>query len=86
MTGLPWPEKAERNARLRECVDIIRALLAGETVTHRGRVTVIEAKLYTRPTTTPLLIGAAATRRPPSGPAGPTDCSRSAASPRCCGA
>jgi probable non-F420 flavinoid oxidoreductase len=61
MTGLPWPEKAERNARLQECVEIIRALLAGETVTHRGRVTVIEAKLYTRPAIPPLLIGAAIT-------------------------
>lgn len=59
MTGLPWPEKAERNARLRECADIIRALFAGETVTHRGRVTVIEAKLYTRPTRPPKLLGAA---------------------------
>lgn len=49
ITGLPWPEKAERNARLAECAGIIRALFAGEDVTHRGRVTVIGAKLYTRP-------------------------------------
>lgn len=49
ITGLPWPEKAERNARLAECAGIIRALFAGEEVTHRGRVTVIGAKLYTRP-------------------------------------
>lgn len=49
ITGLPWPEKAERNARLRECFEVMRALLAGETVTHRGRVTVIEAKLWSRP-------------------------------------
>lgn len=49
ITGLPWPEKAERNARLRECAQIIRALFAGEEVTHRGRVTVIGARLYTRP-------------------------------------
>jgi coenzyme F420-dependent glucose-6-phosphate dehydrogenase len=48
ITGLYWPEKAERNARLRECAQIIRDLLAGETVTHRGRVTTVEAKLYTR--------------------------------------
>jgi probable non-F420 flavinoid oxidoreductase len=61
MTGLPWPEKPERNARLLECVDIIRRLLAGETVTHRGRVTVVEAKLYSRPTIIPPLIGAAVT-------------------------
>jgi G6PDH family F420-dependent oxidoreductase len=57
ITGLAWPEKAERNARLRECADIIRALLAGETVTHHGRVTVVEAKLYSRPAQTPPLLG-----------------------------
>lgn len=59
ITGAPWPEKKERNARLRECVDIMRALWAGETVTHRGRVTVHEATLYSRPTTPPRIFGAA---------------------------
>jgi probable non-F420 flavinoid oxidoreductase len=59
ITGLPWPEKAERNARLRECADIVRALLNGETITHHGRVTVVDAKLYTRPVRAPLLLGAA---------------------------
>src|SRR5918998_4089870 len=38
--GNPWPPKPERHARLRECVDVIRALWAGETVTHHGRVRV----------------------------------------------
>jgi len=61
LTGLPWPEKAERNARLRECAEVIRALLDGETVTHRGRVTLVDAKLYTRPQQRPLLLGAAVT-------------------------
>src|SRR5919199_2402284 len=61
ITGLAWPEKAERNARLRECADVIRALLAGEVVTHRGRVTVVEAKLYSRPERPPPLLGAAVT-------------------------
>jgi probable non-F420 flavinoid oxidoreductase len=61
ITGLPWPEKAERNARLRECADIIRALFRGETVTHHGRVTLIDGKLYSRPATPPLLLGAAVT-------------------------
>lgn len=61
ITGEPWPEKAERNARLRECVDIMRALLAGETVTHRGRVTTIETKLYSRPVSPLPLFGAAVT-------------------------
>lgn len=61
MTGLPWPAKAERNARLLECVEVIRALLAGETVTHRGRVDVVEARLYTRPARPLPLYGAAVT-------------------------
>ncbi|GEP03836.1 TIGR03885 family FMN-dependent LLM class oxidoreductase [Methylobacterium oxalidis] len=61
ITGLPWPEKAERNARLRDCADIIRALFRGETVTHRGRVTLVEGRLYSRPATPPLLLGAAVT-------------------------
>jgi coenzyme F420-dependent glucose-6-phosphate dehydrogenase len=61
IAGLAWPEKPERNARLRECADIIRALLAGETVTHRGRVTVVEATLYSRPAQPPPLLGAAVT-------------------------
>jgi coenzyme F420-dependent glucose-6-phosphate dehydrogenase len=61
ITGLAWPEKPERNARLRECADVIRALLAGETVTHRGRVTVVEARLYSRPPQPPPLLGAAVT-------------------------
>ena len=32
ITGERWPAKSVRNARLRECVDIMRALFAGETV------------------------------------------------------
>lgn len=61
ITGDAWPPKAERNARLKECVDIMRALWRGETVTHRGRVRVDRAKLYTRPPTPPLVVGAATT-------------------------
>ena len=57
--GQAWPDKAERNARLAECVGVIRALLGGETVTHRGRVTVVEARLYTRPMRPIPLFGAA---------------------------
>jgi probable non-F420 flavinoid oxidoreductase len=59
ITGLAWPEKPERNARLRECADIVRALFAGETVTHRGRVTVVEATLHSRPAQAVPLYGAA---------------------------
>ncbi|WP_426747098.1 TIGR03885 family FMN-dependent LLM class oxidoreductase [Myxococcus faecalis] len=61
ITGEPWPPKDLRNARLRECVDIMRALFRGETVTHRGLVRVEEAKLYSRPAQAPLLVGAAIT-------------------------
>jgi probable non-F420 flavinoid oxidoreductase len=59
ITGLAWPEKRERNARLHECAKVIRALLAGETVTHRGRITVVDARLYSRPAHPPPLLGAA---------------------------
>jgi G6PDH family F420-dependent oxidoreductase len=61
VTGLPWPEKSERNVRLRECAEIMRALLGGDTVSHHGRVTVVEAKLYSLPKRPPLLLGAAVT-------------------------
>ncbi|MGA0557929.1 TIGR03885 family FMN-dependent LLM class oxidoreductase [Larkinella sp. VNQ87] len=63
ITGERWPNKAERNARLKECVDVIRALWKGETVTHKGLVTVDEARLYTLPAIKPLLIGAAVTAK-----------------------
>jgi coenzyme F420-dependent glucose-6-phosphate dehydrogenase len=61
VTGDPWPPKPQRRARLREAVDVMRALWAGETVTHDGLVRVREAKLYTRPPTPPVLFGAAIT-------------------------
>ncbi|MCG5061664.1 MAG: TIGR03885 family FMN-dependent LLM class oxidoreductase [Limnoraphis sp. WC205] len=63
ITGDKWPCKSDRNTRLKECVDIIRALWSGETVTHRGLVSIEEAKLYTRPETNPLMIGAAITAK-----------------------
>jgi coenzyme F420-dependent glucose-6-phosphate dehydrogenase len=61
ITGDPWPTKAERNARLFESVEVIRALFAGETVTHDGLVRVREARLWTRPERPPAVIGAAIT-------------------------
>lgn len=63
ITGQKWPIKADRNARLKECVDVMRALWAGETVTHHGLVCVEEAKLYSRPQTPPQIIGAAVTAK-----------------------
>jgi len=61
ITGRYWPEKAERNAQLLECVDVTRRLFTGEVVTHRGRITVVEAKLYSRPSMAVPLFGAAIT-------------------------
>ena len=63
ITGEGWPAKEKRNARLRECVDVMRALWAGEMVTHYGLVTVEEAKLYTRPAKPPMIVGAAITEK-----------------------
>ena len=59
ITGEGWPVKSLRNARLRECVDVMRALFAGETVSHSGLVQVDRARLWTRPATPPPLVGAA---------------------------
>ena len=61
ITGDVWPDKAQRNARLLECVQVMRALWAGERVTHRGLVTVDDATLFTRPARPPRIIGAAIT-------------------------
>ena len=61
ITGAPWPGKPDRNSRLRECVDIMRALWDGEVVTHAGLVKVKEAKLYSRPEQPPQIIAAALT-------------------------
>ena len=61
ITGERWPPKAKRNARLRECVDLMRALFSGETVDHHGLVRVDRARLWTLPPEPPRLIGAAVT-------------------------
>jgi probable non-F420 flavinoid oxidoreductase len=59
ITGDLWPDKETRNARLRECVEVIRALFAGESVSHDGLVRVDRARLHTLPAQPPPLIGAA---------------------------
>ncbi|HEX6238731.1 MAG TPA: TIGR03885 family FMN-dependent LLM class oxidoreductase [Acidimicrobiales bacterium] len=59
ITGDPWPPKAERNRRLRACVDVIRALLRGEEVSTDGLVRVDRARLWTLPAEPVPLIGAA---------------------------
>ncbi|GIE93023.1 TIGR03885 family FMN-dependent LLM class oxidoreductase [Paractinoplanes rishiriensis] len=59
ITGEPWPRKEVREARLLECVDVIRELMAGQEVTRDGLVKVDRARLWTRPAEPPPLIGAA---------------------------
>jgi probable non-F420 flavinoid oxidoreductase len=59
ITGEPWPDKRTRNARLRECVDVMRALFAGEVVDHDGLIRVDRAKLWTLPAEPPPLLATA---------------------------
>jgi probable non-F420 flavinoid oxidoreductase len=59
VTGDRWPPKSQRDARLLECVDVIRALLRGEEVSHDGLVRVDRARLWSLPTQAPALFGAA---------------------------
>lgn len=59
VTGDRWPRKEIRQQRLRECVDVIRALLNGEEVSHDGLVTVDRARVWSLPAEPPKLIGAA---------------------------
>jgi probable non-F420 flavinoid oxidoreductase len=59
ITGEPWPDKRTRNARLAECVEVMRALFAGEVVDHDGLVRVDRARLWTLPPQPPPLLGAA---------------------------
>jgi probable non-F420 flavinoid oxidoreductase len=59
VTGERWPAKEERIRRLEECVAVIRALLAGETVSHDGLVRVDRARVWSLPDTAPELYAAA---------------------------
>ncbi|MDB5478331.1 MAG: class F420-dependent oxidoreductase [Alphaproteobacteria bacterium] len=59
MVGAGWPDKDERNARMRGGVEIIRALWRGETVTSDGLHKTKDAKLWTLPEKAPLIYGAA---------------------------
>ncbi|HEU4470987.1 MAG TPA: TIGR03885 family FMN-dependent LLM class oxidoreductase [Flavisolibacter sp.] len=63
ITGERWITKEERNARLKECGTVIKRLLQGEQVTHFGYTRTQEAKLYTRPSVQPLLLGAAVSKK-----------------------
>ncbi|MRG58714.1 TIGR03885 family FMN-dependent LLM class oxidoreductase [Agromyces sp. CFH 90414] len=59
VTGDPWPPKEERDARLLEVVDVTRRLLAGEEVTHDGRIRVDRARVWSLPAVPPTLVAAA---------------------------
>lgn len=59
ITGEPWLPKPDRHARLETCVEIMRALWAGETVTADGLVRVANARLCDPPPAMPLVVGAA---------------------------
>ena len=61
VTGAVWPRKEVRDARLLECVDVIRRLLAGEEVSHDGLVSVNRARLWTQADPVPDLVGPAVT-------------------------
>jgi probable non-F420 flavinoid oxidoreductase len=61
VTGDAWPRKEVREARLAECIQVARRLLAGETLSHDGLVRVEEATVYSRPEDPPPLLGAAVT-------------------------
>jgi probable non-F420 flavinoid oxidoreductase len=59
VTGDRWPAKPQRDARLLECVAVIRSLLRGEEVSHEGLVRVDRARLWSLPAQVPALYGAA---------------------------
>jgi probable non-F420 flavinoid oxidoreductase len=59
VTGDPWPTKDVRMARLRECVDVMRALWRGEEVSHRGLVVVDRARIWSLPDEPPRLVAGA---------------------------
>lgn len=62
MIGQGWPEKDERNARLLEGVQIMRALWRGETVTKEtGFIKADRARIWSLPKTFPKILGAALT-------------------------
>lgn len=59
VTGDPWPTKEARVRRLATCADLMRSLLAGETVNHDGDVRVQDARLWSLPDHPPPLLAAA---------------------------
>lgn len=58
ITGEDWQPKPVRLQRLRESVDCMRALWAGQSVSHDGLIHVRSARLFSLPENPPLVIGA----------------------------
>jgi coenzyme F420-dependent glucose-6-phosphate dehydrogenase len=59
IVGGHWPGKDERNRRLLEAVEVMRALWRGGPVHHSGAFVVEHAELFTRPTASlPVLVAA----------------------------
>jgi coenzyme F420-dependent glucose-6-phosphate dehydrogenase len=61
ITGETWLPKPLRMQRLRECIDCMRALWAGQTVNYEGLIYVRNAQLYSLPQNPPPVIGACLT-------------------------
>lgn len=59
ITATGWPPKPYREQRLRESADVMRRLIAGETVDHEGAVAVHAARVWSRPPVLPAFLGAA---------------------------
>jgi probable non-F420 flavinoid oxidoreductase len=59
VTGDRWPDKPTRDRRLLETVEVMRALLRGEEVSHDGLIRVDRARLWDLPPEPPELVGAA---------------------------
>lgn len=59
ITGEPWPKKEERNQRLLESANLSEKLLEGDEVNFEGKVKVKNARLYSLPSSKPLLFCAA---------------------------
>lgn len=64
LVGAGWPEKAERDQRLKSAADVVRALLSGETVGLNEPWFYVEnARLWSLPQTPPAIFGAALTQQ-----------------------
>jgi coenzyme F420-dependent glucose-6-phosphate dehydrogenase len=59
IVGGAWPDKSERNRRLLEAVEVMRALWRGECVDHHGAFHVEQARLFTLPSKVPPVFVAA---------------------------